>query len=125
MIVLYHSESLLLVLLAWLVLTVRVNKLPLIVDNRQEYDVREERRRELEFLEKVGQLDFCPVKILMIKSASPNNFLRLNARYLQGGNPLDFKFGNAASVSVQSTSLVDQPRELFVTRFPCFLWLIS
>lgn len=51
---------------------------------RQEYDVREERRRELEFLEK-------------------------------GGNPLDFKFGNAASVSVQSTSLVDQPRELFVT----------
>lgn len=26
-------------------------------DNRQEYDVREERRRELEFLEKVGS--FC------------------------------------------------------------------
>ncbi|KAJ3691886.1 hypothetical protein LUZ61_000021 [Rhynchospora tenuis] len=41
---------------------------------RLEYDVREERRRELEFLEK-------------------------------GGNPLDFKFGNVASLSVQSTSL--------------------
>ncbi|XP_057484162.1 chromatin modification-related protein EAF1 B-like isoform X2 [Actinidia eriantha] len=47
------------------------------VDLRQEYDVREERRRELEFLER-------------------------------GGNPLDFKFGNATSVSVQSTSLIDQ-----------------
>ncbi|XP_059431988.1 chromatin modification-related protein EAF1 B-like isoform X2 [Corylus avellana] len=51
---------------------------------RQEYDVREERRRELEFLEK-------------------------------GGNPLDFKFGNAASVSVQSTSLTDQHPEQIVT----------
>ncbi|KAL5562108.1 hypothetical protein UlMin_031855 [Ulmus minor] len=51
---------------------------------RKEYDVREERRRELEFLEK-------------------------------GGNPLDFKFGNAASVSVQSTSLTDQNPEQFVT----------
>uniref|UniRef100_A0A5B6ZQG6 Chromatin modification-related protein EAF1 B-like n=1 Tax=Davidia involucrata TaxID=16924 RepID=A0A5B6ZQG6_DAVIN len=51
---------------------------------RQEYDVREERRRELEFLEK-------------------------------GGNPLEFKFGNAASVSVQSTSLTDQHLEQFVT----------
>ncbi|KAI4304569.1 hypothetical protein MLD38_040059 [Melastoma candidum] len=47
---------------------------------RQEYDVRDKRRRELEFLEK-------------------------------GGNPLDFKFGNAASVSIQSTSLVDQHKE--------------
>lgn len=27
------------------------------VDNRQEYDVREERKRELEFLEKVGGFD--------------------------------------------------------------------
>ncbi|TKY66125.1 Chromatin modification-related protein EAF1 A [Spatholobus suberectus] len=51
---------------------------------RLEYDVREERRRELEFLEK-------------------------------GGNPLDFKLGNAASVSVQSTSLTDQRQEQFVT----------
>nr|KJB26102.1 hypothetical protein B456_004G226000 [Gossypium raimondii] len=51
---------------------------------RQEYDVREERRRELDFLEK-------------------------------GGNPLDFKYGNAASVSVQSTSLTDQHAQLFVT----------
>ncbi|KAL5219751.1 hypothetical protein ABZP36_024464 [Zizania latifolia] len=41
---------------------------------RQEYDVREERRRELEFLEK-------------------------------GGNPLDFKLGHVASLSVQSTSV--------------------
>ncbi|CAL5049927.1 unnamed protein product [Urochloa decumbens] len=40
---------------------------------RQEYDVREERRRELEFLEK-------------------------------GFNPLDFKLGHVASLSVQSTS---------------------
>ncbi|KAF1884037.1 hypothetical protein Lal_00012997 [Lupinus albus] len=51
---------------------------------RQEYDVREERRKQLEFLEK-------------------------------GGNPLDFKFGNAASASVQSTSLSDQHHEQFVT----------
>ncbi|XP_028806296.1 chromatin modification-related protein EAF1 B isoform X2 [Neltuma alba] len=51
---------------------------------RQEYDVREERKRELEFLEK-------------------------------GGNPLDFKFGTAASASVQSTSLTDQHHEQFVT----------
>nr|KJB10958.1 hypothetical protein B456_001G233800 [Gossypium raimondii] len=51
---------------------------------RQEYVVREERRRELEFLEK-------------------------------GGNPLDFKFGNAASVSVQSTSLTNQQAEHLVT----------
>ncbi|XP_052723989.1 chromatin modification-related protein EAF1 B isoform X4 [Vigna angularis] len=51
---------------------------------REEYDAREERRRELEFLEK-------------------------------GGNPLDFKSGNAASVSVQSTSITDHPHEQFVT----------
>ncbi|XP_068479733.1 chromatin modification-related protein EAF1 B-like isoform X5 [Phaseolus vulgaris] len=51
---------------------------------REEYDAREERRRELEFLEK-------------------------------GGNPLDFKSGNGASVSVQSTSITDQPHEQFVT----------
>ncbi|GJN18576.1 hypothetical protein PR202_gb05748 [Eleusine coracana subsp. coracana] len=47
---------------------------------RQEYDVREERRRELEFLEK-------------------------------GGNPLDFKLGYVASLSVQSTSVTDQIAE--------------
>ncbi|KAI4326385.1 hypothetical protein MLD38_031706 [Melastoma candidum] len=51
---------------------------------RHEYDVRDKRRRELEFLEK-------------------------------GGNPLDFKFGDAASVSVQSTSLVDRHKEQFVS----------
>ncbi|XP_030454694.1 chromatin modification-related protein EAF1 B [Syzygium oleosum] len=51
---------------------------------RQEYDVREKRRRELEFLEK-------------------------------GGNPLDFKFGNAASVSGQSASPIDRHPEQFVS----------
>ncbi|KAH7838102.1 hypothetical protein Vadar_022109 [Vaccinium darrowii] len=35
----------------------------------------------------------------------------------QGGNPLDFKLGNAASVRVPSTSLNDQHPEQFVTRF--------
>ncbi|XP_020525107.1 chromatin modification-related protein EAF1 B [Amborella trichopoda] len=47
---------------------------------RVEFDVRQERRRELEFLEK-------------------------------GGNPLDYKLRLAASVSLQSTSLTDQPPE--------------
>ncbi|XP_010527243.1 PREDICTED: chromatin modification-related protein EAF1 B-like isoform X2 [Tarenaya hassleriana] len=50
---------------------------------RQEYDVREERRRELEFLEK-------------------------------GGNPLDFKFGNTTSHSVQSPSSTDQQADQLV-----------
>ncbi|XP_073272845.1 chromatin modification-related protein EAF1 B-like isoform X1 [Primulina huaijiensis] len=48
---------------------------------RKEYDVREERKRELEFLEK-------------------------------GGNPLDFNLGNAASVSVQSTSFTNLQHDL-------------
>jgi hypothetical protein len=52
---------------------------------RQEYDVREERRRELEFLEK-------------------------------GGNPLDFKLGHVASLSVQSTSVADHITEQNVIR---------
>ncbi|XP_051224686.1 chromatin modification-related protein EAF1 B isoform X3 [Lolium perenne] len=47
---------------------------------RQEYDVREERRRELEFL-------------------------------VKGGNPLDFKLGHVASLSVHSTSVTDQIAE--------------
>ncbi|XP_009621987.1 chromatin modification-related protein EAF1 B-like isoform X1 [Nicotiana tomentosiformis] len=51
---------------------------------RQEYCFLEEKRRELEFLEK-------------------------------GGDPLDFKFGNAASLSVQSTSLTDQHPDQLVT----------
>ncbi|KAE8708113.1 Helicase/SANT-associated, putative isoform 2 [Hibiscus syriacus] len=51
---------------------------------RHEYDVLEERRKELEFLEK-------------------------------GGNPLDFKFGNTDSVSVQSTSFTDRQAQDFVT----------
>lgn len=50
---------------------------------RQEYDVREERRRELEFL-------------------------------VKGGNPLDFKLGHVASLSVQSTSVTDQIAEQHV-----------
>ncbi|XP_057507991.1 chromatin modification-related protein EAF1 B-like isoform X2 [Actinidia eriantha] len=53
-------------------------------DLRQEYDAREERRRELEFLDK-------------------------------GGNLLEFKFGNGTPVSVQSTSLTEQPPEQLVT----------
>uniref|UniRef100_A0A2P2MU02 Chromatin modification-related protein EAF1 B-like n=1 Tax=Rhizophora mucronata TaxID=61149 RepID=A0A2P2MU02_RHIMU len=56
---------------------------------QQEYDVRGERQRELEYLEK-------------------------------GGNPLDFKFGNAASVSVQSTSLTDHQADHFVARYISF-----
>ncbi|KAL9683941.1 hypothetical protein QQ045_021370 [Rhodiola kirilowii] len=51
---------------------------------RLEIDSREERLRELEFLEK-------------------------------GGDPLDFKFSQAVSVSVQSTSLTDQHPEQIVT----------
>lgn len=43
--------------------------------------------------------------------------------YLQGGNPLDFKSGNAASVSVQSTSLTDHHAEHFITRYIFFLLL--
>ncbi|CAI9770643.1 unnamed protein product [Fraxinus pennsylvanica] len=54
---------------------------------RQEYNVRDERRRELEYLEK-------------------------------GGNPLDFKLGNVASVSVQSTSLRNQHPDLCVASEP-------
>ncbi|KAH9622600.1 hypothetical protein KSS87_021567, partial [Heliosperma pusillum] len=46
-------------------------------DLRLEYDIREERKKELEFLEK-------------------------------GGDPLDFKFSHAVSVSGQSTSHTDQ-----------------
>ena len=81
-----------------------------LVDNRQEYDVREERRRELEFLEKVWQIN------LSCYLSSPVNDSHLIAPHFQGGNPLDFKFGNAASVSVQSTSLTDQHPEQIVTR---------
>ncbi|XP_047965336.1 chromatin modification-related protein EAF1 B-like [Salvia hispanica] len=52
---------------------------------RQEYNVRDKTKRELEFLEK-------------------------------GGNPLDLlKPGDAASVSVQSTSLTNQHQDHFVT----------
>ncbi|THU64208.1 hypothetical protein C4D60_Mb01t24050 [Musa balbisiana] len=51
---------------------------------QQEFGIREERKKELEFLEK-------------------------------GGNPLDFKFIHAASISVQSTSLTDQVAEPYVT----------
>lgn len=35
----------------------------------------------------------------------------------QGGDPLDFKHGNAASVSVQSTSFTDQHPDQFPTRY--------
>ncbi|KAL0459908.1 UNVERIFIED_CONTAM: Chromatin modification-related protein EAF1 A, partial [Sesamum latifolium] len=51
---------------------------------RQEYGARDERKRELEFLER-------------------------------GGNPLDFKLGNGASVSVQSTSITNLHPDQIVT----------
>lgn len=51
---------------------------------RQECGVRDERKRELDFLEK-------------------------------GGNPLEFKLGIVASVSVQSTSITNQHPDHFVT----------
>ncbi|KAK6145110.1 hypothetical protein DH2020_021930 [Rehmannia glutinosa] len=51
---------------------------------RQEYEIREKTKRELEFLEK-------------------------------GGDPLNYKLGIAASVSVQSTSFTDQHLDHFVT----------
>lgn len=50
------------------------------------------------------------------KKNNPHYMIVIISPYLQGGNPLDFKFGNAASVSVQSTSLTDQQAEHFVTR---------
>ncbi|KAG6386484.1 hypothetical protein SASPL_155387 [Salvia splendens] len=54
---------------------------------RQEYNVRDKTKRELEFLEK-------------------------------GGNPLDLlKPGDAASISVQSTSLTNQHQDHFVTGY--------
>jgi len=53
---------------------------------------------------------------------------------VQGGNPLDFKSGITASVSVQSTSITGQPHEQFVTRlailfsfnlFSCIICVLS
>lgn len=52
-------------------------------------------------------------------------FKAINNEYLQGGNPLDFNFGKASSVSVQSTSLADQQPEPFVTRYHFLLVLLS
>ncbi|XP_076938316.1 chromatin modification-related protein EAF1 B-like [Bidens hawaiensis] len=37
----------------------------------------------------------------------------------KGGDPLDLKVENGTSVSLQSTSLLDQHPEQFVTRFVC------
>lgn len=50
------------------------------------------------------------------------DFQLIKCFFSQGGNPLDFRLRNAASVRVESTSLNDQPPEQFVTRFPLFLW---
>lgn len=86
------------------------SKLP--VNNRQEYDVREERRKELEFLEKVWNLIFLLLFMQLVFEVDNHQ----NSPHFQGGNPLDFKFGNAASVSVQSTSLTDHHPEQIVTR---------
>lgn len=36
--------------------------------------------------------------------------------FLQGGDPLEFKLGDAVSPSVQSTSLPDKHPDQFVTR---------
>ena len=41
---------------------------------------------------------------------------------LQGGNPLDFKFGVATSLSFQSTSLTDQQAEHFLNRYIPFCY---
>jgi len=81
-------------------------------NSRQEYDVREERRRELEFLEKVciGILMVCTLNLRQ-------NFFSLFIHLLlQGGNPLDFKLGHVASLSVQSTSVTEQIAEQNVIR---------
>ena len=79
---------------------------------RQEFDVREERRRELEFLEKVclhhviSQIRFLPLLCL----------LTLVSCVLQGGNPLDFKFIHVETVSVHSASLTNQTEAQNVIR---------
>lgn len=47
--------------------------------------------------------------------------------FLQGGNPLDYKLGIVASVSVQSTSITDQHPDQIVTRYllqDAFVYLI-
>jgi len=75
---------------------------------RQEYDVREERRRELEFLEKVHCHDILMVLHIGFALEFVSFFIHL---LFQGGNPLDFKLGNVASLSVQSTSVTDQIAE--------------
>jgi hypothetical protein len=52
--------------------------------------------------------------IIMVSalSSSPG----LYAPVMQGGNPLDFKLGHVASLSVQSTSVTDQIAEQNVIR---------
>ena len=84
--------------------------------NRQEYDVREERRRELEFLEKVWihYLQFLSSFFSFEKTYHDKHLLFC---LIQGGNPLDFKFGIATSHSVQSTSLTDHQAEHFLNRY--------
>lgn len=88
-----------------------------------EYDVREERRRELEFLEKVSRsvifsffLMYLSQLLLMCSLVLVPNIVWLMPFSLQGGNPLDFKFGHAASVSVQSTSHTYQHPDQILTR---------
>ena len=82
-------------------------------NSRQEYDVREERRRELDFLEKVH----C-IGILMVlhNEFAQQLFALFIHLMLQGGNPLDFKLGHVASLSAQSTSVTDLIAEQNVIR---------
>ena len=80
-----------------------------IVNFRQEYDVREERRRELEFLEKVSLQVVLQIGFFC-------SFGLISPFFLQGGNPLDFRFDHVESVSLQSTSLTDQIAEQNVIR---------
>ncbi|XP_049408486.1 chromatin modification-related protein EAF1 B-like isoform X1 [Solanum stenotomum] len=60
-----------------------------------------------------------PIDEVQNKLRQEYDFLEEKRRELeflaQGGDPLDFKFGNATSLSVQSTSLTDQHPDQFVT----------
>lgn len=88
-------------------------------DNRQECGVRDERKRELEFLEKVRSLTLLLFEYIYLCGVLDSFHKYLIPFCLQGGNPLDFKLGIVASVSVQSTSITGQHPDQFVTR--CFL----
>lgn len=82
-------------------------------DHRQEYNVRDKTKRELEFLEKVWSCN-----LISFSQCILNVFQCLIPSFWQGGNPLDLlKPGDAASVSVQSTSITNQHQDHLVTRY--------